>query len=727
MRRAPPPKEDAGEALEGVVERVVFEGADSGWRVLSMDVPGAGGPVTVVGTLSGIAAGEPVKVTGRWVDHPRFGRQFEAKGFVPVEPTSVKGIERYLGSGLVDGIGPGLAERLVKRFGTETLDVIETRPERLTEVEGIGRVRAGKIQKAWQDARHLKEVMVFLQSYEIGTGTALRIYRRYGARTVQVVKSNPYQLALDVAGIGFRSADKIARALGLDPAAPERIEAGLLFALGQASEEGHVLLPKPALFERGAELLGCPPEVAQAALPRLALKGHVIVDDEDVYLSSLHGRERAVAEGLAKLLKTRLPARPGDPSALVAQYERQAGLTLAPEQRAAIEAAWRAKVLVITGGPGTGKTTIVNGILRLLEPRGVKIALCAPTGRAAKRMSETTGLESKTLHRLLEYAPQDDAFVRNPDNPLEADLVVVDEVSMVDVNLMAHLVEALAPTTQLVLVGDVDQLPSVGPGAVLDDVIASGRVEVCRLTRIFRQAQQSLIVTNAHRINAGEMPTLPPPGDANADFYLIERKSPEDVLRTIETVVTARVPKAFGLDPVKDVQVLTPMHRGPIGAQNLNARLQALLNPEGPAMPRGQQVLRVGDKVMQTKNDYDLGVFNGDVGRVVAVDAQDKTAKVDFDGREVPYDAAALEHLTLAYACSIHKSQGSEYPAVVAPISTQHFVMLHRNLVYTAITRAKRLVVLVGSRRALEVAVRNVRDQRRHTRLAARLADAVVV
>lgn len=720
MRRPAEPT-TGEESLEGTLERVVFDSADSGWRVVQIQVPDLGQSITAVGQLSGLSAGEPVRLVGRWIDNPKFGRQFEAQGYVPVQPTSAQGIQRYLGSGLVDGLGPGLAERIVAHFGIETISIIEESPERLKEVDGIGQKRARSIHKAWQGARDIKEVMVFLQTYGIGTAHALRIYKRYGARAVQIVKSNPYQLALDVSGIGFRTADQIARALGLSPEAPERIEAGLLHALGEASEEGHVFLPGPEAATRAAEMLACPPEAVEAASHRLALQGLVIIEQDAVYLTKLHRQEVKTAQGILQLVRTPLHSRKDLPEVAVQVYEAQSGLTLAAEQRAAIEAVWTEKLLVITGGPGTGKTTIVNGIIRLLEPTGAKIVLCAPTGRAAKRLSETTQREAKTLHRLLEYAPKEDAFVRNADNPLEADLVIIDEVSMVDINLMAFLVEALPVRCQLVLVGDVDQLPSVGPGSVLDDIIRSGCAKVLRLTQIFRQAHQSLIVSNAHRVNAGEMPQLPAAGDAQADFYLFEREEPEEVLRTLESLVTERIPRGFGLDPQRDLQVLTPMHRGLLGAQNLNQRLQVLLNPVGPSVTRGQHILRRGDKVMQTKNDYDLGVFNGDIGRIKDLNPEDKTALIDFDGNEVVYEAQALENVTLAYACTIHKSQGSEYPAVVIPVSTQHFVMLHRNLIYTAITRGKRLVVLIGSRRALGMAVKSVRDQRRYSGLSLRL------
>ncbi|MCA9555662.1 MAG: AAA family ATPase, partial [Myxococcales bacterium] len=495
-------------------------------------------------------------------------------------------------------------------------------------------------------------------------------------------------------------------------------------ALRAGAEVGHVLLPGRELMSRPGALLGVEEAALAGPRDRLALGGYIQIEPHGVSLARLYEAERKVAQGLARVLAGPRPAREVDAEAAVRAYELQSGLTLADQQRAAVKAALRAKILVITGGPGTGKTTIVKGVLRILEAEHTNILLAAPTGRAAKRMAEATGREAKTLHRLLEYAPQDDGFVRNEENPLEGDVVIVDEASMVDIVLMQSLVAALPDRCQLILVGDVDQLPSVGPGAVLNDVIRSGRADVVRLTQIYRQAHHSLIVENAHRINHGEMPVLPGAGDARSDFYLFERDAPEDVLRTIESLVKDRIPRGFGLDPVDAVQVLTPMHKGPLGAQNLNLRLQALLNPSGPELVRGQVTLRVGDKVMQTKNDYDLGVFNGDLGRVVRVDAEDKALVVDFEGREVVYDAQALEQLQLAYATSIHKSQGSEYPAVVVPVSTQHFVMLHRNLLYTAITRGKRLVILVGSRKALGMAVRSVKDQRRYTALADRLLTA---
>lgn len=720
MTRPPAPPPDA--TLEGTLARVVFERPETGWRVVQLDVPNQP-PATVVGILSGLTPGEPVRLEGRWVDDPRFGRQFQAASFVPVRPGTVAGIEKYLGSGLVDGLGPALAERLVAKFGADTLDVIERTPERLTEVDGIGPVRRDRIQKAWGEATHLRQGMVFFASHGLGTAQARRVLERYGAQAVQKVRANPYQLALDVTGIGFLTADRIATSLGLATDAPERLEAGVLHALGVAADDGHTVLPQDDLLERASALLKQPPDRLATIVPRLALQGHLVTSPPGVALTPLYEAERRLAQDILRLLNADARPLDVDPAQAVAAYERQAGLTLADAQRTAIETAITAKVLVITGGPGTGKTTLVNGILATFRAAGRAVALAAPTGRAAKRMSETTGVEARTLHRLLEYTPQDDAFARNAENPLEADLFVVDETSMVDVPLGAALTEAVPSGARLVLVGDVDQLPSVGPGAVLGDLIASRRVPVVRLDRIFRQAHESLIVQNAHRINAGELPTLPPPGDKDADFYFVERDAPQDVLQTLETVVTERIPKAFGLDPVRQVQVLTPMHRGLLGAQSLNERLQARLNPGGGGLARGPAELRVGDKVMQTRNDYDLGVFNGDVGRVQSVSSQDRSAVVRFDEREVPYDRQALDQLVLAYACSIHKSQGSEYPAVVLPVSTQHFVMLHRNLLYTAVTRARRLVVLVGSRRALRIAVESVRDQQRNTYLGLHLRD----
>ncbi len=715
--------------LEGVLERVTYVNEENAWSVVKLEVPGKRELVTVVGNLLGAQPGESLRLRGTWTVDRKYGEQFRADGYVTVKPATLVGIEKYLGSGLVRGIGKVMAKRLVEQFALSTLEVIEQQPERLREVDGIGPVRSARIAKAWTEQRRIKDVMVFLQSHGVSSTFAVKIFKRYQDRSIAVVKENPYRLAVDIFGIGFKSADRIAAQLGIAPTSPERAQAGVLHALGELSGEGHVFYPRPQLVEAAAALLEVPAAGVEEAVTALAEAGQVVVtatagrEETAVYLASLHRAERGAAELVRGLLGR--PVRPVaiDVERAIAWFEEQRTIALAPEQREAIRRAVGSKVLVVTGGPGTGKTTLVNGIIRILERKGRRILLAAPTGRAAKRMAETTGREARTLHRLLEFDPKTMRFQRDRERPLDADLVIVDEASMIDAVLAYDLLKALPPPCQLLLVGDVDQLPSVGPGSVLQEVIRSGVVDVVRLEHIFRQAEASLIVVNAHRVNHGELPRLPPAG-ASADFFFVEKEEPEEVLEAVKQLVKERIPKRFGFDPVQEIQVLTPMHRGILGAANLNAELQALLNPRGPAVVHGTRLYRAGDKVMQIRNDYDLEVFNGDIGTLERVDEEERTVSALFDGRRVAYDRADLDELVLAYACSIHKSQGSEYPCVVLPVHTQHYVMLQRNLLYTGITRARRLVVLVGSRRALAVAVKNDRTSARHTQLAALLAGA---
>ncbi len=710
--------------LEGVLERILYANEETAWSVVHVRVEGERDPVSATGNLLGVRTGERIRLSGTWEHSKKWGRQFKVDSYLTVRPTTKHGIEKYLASGLVEGIGAQMAKRIVAHFGDETLNVLEQTPQRLTEVEGIGPVRAARIDAAWAEQRAIKDVMIFLGEFGVTPAFAVRIFKRYGSKTIATVRSNPYQLALDVSGIGFKTADKIAVKLGLDRRAPARVEAGALHALMEASSDGHVFLPADELATRAAELLGVEPPLVQAALTTLVASCHARRDGDAVYLAPLFDAE---VEAAGALLHFGPHSFEADVEDVIAKFEEDAGLTLGDTQREAVHAARHTRLLVITGGPGTGKTTLLKAILRLFETQKLMIHLAAPTGRAAKRMNETTGLEAKTIHRLLEFAPEDNAFVRNDDNPLETDVLIVDEASMIDVTLLADLMRAVPRHARVVFVGDVDQLPSVGPGSVLDDIIQSGRATVVRLETIFRQASASRIVTNAHRIIHGTPPDTRAATDELTDFYFIRRERPDNVLEAIEKVVLERIPKRFGLDPVDDVQILTPMHRGPLGAQAINRRLQALLNPRGAPFERGQTTYRVGDKVMQTKNDYDLSVFNGDLGRIAAVDEEEGTVDVVYDGRRVRYEKKTMDALVLAYACTIHKSQGSEYPAVVIPVSTQHYVMLHRNLLYTAVTRGKRLVVLVGSERALRLAVDNRREVRRYSRLAARLLAAPIV
>jgi exodeoxyribonuclease V alpha subunit len=737
------PRAEQAAVLEGVLERVVFANEANAWSVVRLAVAGAREPVTAVGNLLGVQPGESLRLSGCWTDDPRHGRQFRVDSYATVVPATALGIERYLGSGLIRGIGKVMASRLVAAFGSATLEVIEHQPERLCEVAGIGPKRRADILGAWTEQRDIKDVMVFLQSHGVSTSYAIKIYKSYGSLAVRWVRDNPYRLATDIHGIGFASADRIAASLGISRLAPQRLEAGALHVLGEAADRGHLFLPRSRLVEEADRLLGAGRDAVEAAVTALAaaeqveaepLRAAVLapaamtaadgaalqVPDWAVYLKPLHAAEAGLAARVRALLaQPQLPLEI-DLGRALEWFERGERLTLASQQRQAIRTGLTSKLLVITGGPGTGKTTLVRGLVRILTRKGQRVLLAAPTGRAAKRLAEATGSEAATVHRLLEFNPKSRGFDRNREHPLACDLLIVDEASMLDAVLAHHLLRAVPDAGRLVLVGDIDQLPSVGPGQVLADLIGSGAVEVVRLTEIFRQAERSLIVTNAHRVQSGHMPVLESL-DKSGDFFFVERRDPEEALRTLTQLVAQRIPARFGLDPLEHIQVLTPMKRGLLGSANLNAVLRDLLNPSGPALSRGGHSLRLGDKVMQVRNNYDLEVWNGDIGRVAAVDEENQRLQVVFDGRAVTYELAALDELALAYACSIHKAQGSEYPCVVIPLHSQHYMMLQRNLLYTGITRAKRLAVLVGETKALAAAIGNHRVNQRFTRLAERL------
>ena len=714
--------------LEGTLQRVRYASEQDDWSVVVLALGGTGGEVTAVGNLAGVQPGESLQLSGRWTQHAKFGRQFKVESFTALPPATPAGIERLLGSGLIEGIGKELASRLVSRFGARTLEIIEKEPTRLREVEGVGPHRAERLVEAWARQRNIREIVFLLQSCGVSTGLAMRIFKQYGTGAHEIVKRNPWRLAAEMPGVGFRTADAIAKSMGVPSDSPQRIEAGVLFTLEERAEEGDVMAPRERIVRESAQALSIDPAAVTGAVASLVRRGAVAEDAAGEILLGLPRLVRAeqdAAQALAALLSAQPAARAdnGEPEKEIAAFETSAGINLSPAQQDAVLKATREKLLVITGGPGTGKTTLVTAIIRILETRGSRVSLCAPTGRAAKRMSEATGREARTIHRLLEYSPQQGRFLRTKENPLACDTLIVDETSMIDVPLFSRLLDAVRPSSSLILVGDADQLPSVGPGNVLADLIRSTVVPVARLSDIFRQARASAIVVNAHRINEGLMPAAPAE-DAGTDFFFIERSEPTAIVQTVRELLSVRIPRRFGLDPRRDVQVLTPMRKGPLGTGSLNRELQALLNPVGQSIVRGAAEFRAGDRVMQTSNNYDLGVFNGDIGTVEEVYPEQKALSALFDERRVRYEWSSMDELEPAYACSIHKSQGNEFPGVVIVLHTQHFLLLKRNLLYTAVTRGKRLAVIVGSRKALAIAVKNTGSAERCTRLAERLRQA---
>ena len=720
------------EPLSGLVERVTFHSSETGFCVLRVKVRGHRDLVTVLGSAADIHSGEYVQASGRWERHRDHGMQFRALFLQVTAPTSLEGIERYLGSGMIKGIGPHFAKRLVKTFGDAVFDVIEKTPERLREVEGIGQVRLKRITAGWADQKAIREIMVFLQSHGIGTSRSVRIFKTYGADAIPLVKENPYRLARDIRGIGFKTADQLAQRLGIPKESMLRARAGISYALMEAVADGHCALPEENLLTLAEELLEIGRGTLAEALALEAAEGGVVIDHIGdttcVFLPHLRKAEDVVASIIRRQQVGTPPWPLIDQIKALPWVEAQLGVTLAPGQRDAVRLALSSKVLVITGGPGVGKTTIIRSILHILKAKGVTPLLAAPTGRAAKRLGESTGLEAKTIHRLLEFDPKEGGFLRGNDLPLDCDLLVLDEASMVDVPLMAAVLKALPEQAALLVVGDVDQLPSVGPGQVLADLIGCGVVPVARLTEIFRQAAASQIIVNAHRVNRGAMPELAAPTGALSDFIFVEAADPEDAAAKVVKVVSERIPARFGFNAIRDVQVLCPMNRGGVGARSLNLDLQTALNPQRqdqPVVERFGFTYRVGDKVMQIQNDYEKDAFNGDIGFVAAIDTDEAEVLIDFDGRQIVYEFGELDEVVLAYATTIHKSQGSEYPAVVIPVLTQHYPMLQRNLLYTGITRGARLVVLIGQKSAVGIAVRGVRERRRWSKLRELLAGNV--
>ena len=789
------------ETLQGILERIVYENPDTGYTVGRLSARDHAELITIVGNLASINPGESLLLQGEWVDNPRYGRQFQIEKYETILPANIVGLRKYLGSGLIKGIGPKMAALIVRKFGMDTMDVIEYEPDKLARVPGIGRKRVEMIKEAWEAQREIKNVMIFLQSHDVSTAHAAKIYKTYESDAIPIVTENPYRLADDIYGIGFVTADTIAQKLGIDKDAPQRVQAGIKYVLSQKADDGHVFQHRAELIEACETMLEQEPEAIEEGISALIETEEIInpgftdfpdtaeqtsidetqgdyeVSDQPsadgdqeeitdahqaslsdsrqptadshsaIYLAPFFYAELGVANQFLRLLDSNERHGTGHiqtDAASLSELESEMRIRFAPQQREAIHTAMTARALILTGGPGTGKTTTTVGMIRLFEAQGRHITLAAPTGRAAKRLSETTGGEAKTIHRLLEFSPQINAFKRDRHNPLNTDVVIVDETSMVDLVLMNRLMQAIRPSTTVILIGDTDQLPSVGAGNVLKELIDSRKIPVIQLTEIFRQAQESMIVTNAHRINKGDFPELT--GDTDRNFFFIEEDDPEEITELVCSIIADRLPQHYDYHPMDDIQLLCPMRRGTLGTENLNKRLQEVLNPEYTAPvyrhpleksrfgaqsyaqvshSKDRSVtaggFRIGDKVMQIRNNYDYDVFNGDIGRVVAIENIDKKVYIQFPDKQVAYDTADLGELVLAYATTIHKAQGSEYPAVVIPLHTQHYLMLQRNLLYTGITRARERVVVVGTKQALGICIRNNQVMQRNSYLAERL------
>ncbi len=711
------------EYISGIVERITFTNEENGFSVIKIRARGCSDLVTLVGNLASVNVGAVLRLKGDWKYDSKYGKQFNVADYRETVPATIAGIEKYLGSGLIKGIGPVYARRIVSYFKEDTLKVIEEKADYLIKVEGIGQKRVEMIKKAWQEQKEIKNVMLFLQSYGVSTAYAVKIYKTYGDESIKIVKSNPFRLADDIWGIGFITADKIARQLGFDTQSYERCRAGIIYALNHLANEGHCYAAREQLVSEAVKLLDLEESLIDSSLQRMIAERSVIPDQDDaIYLPPFYYSEAGTAERIKKILAGQAFKPAIDIEKIIAEIQRDCGIVYDRVQLDAIKSAAGSKFMVLTGGPGTGKTTTTLAIIRVFQKMGASCLLAAPTGRAAKRLSETTGMEAKTIHRLLEFKPSE-GYKRNSENTLECDVLIIDEASMVDIILMYNLLKAVSDQTVVILVGDVDQLPSVGAGNVLKDIISSGMVSVVRLTRIFRQAQGSAIITNAHRINKGEMPRLR--CGRSSDFFFIEEEDPPQVAETIKDLCVKRLPTYYRVDPISDIQVLCPMQRGEAGAQNLNSVLQEALNRTDITIQYGGAAYRLHDKVMQIKNNYDKNVFNGDIGSIVKMDREDKTLVIRFDGVDVDYDATDLDEVVLSYATTVHKSQGSEYKIVVAPFTMQHYMMLQRNLLYTCVTRAKKILVLVGSKKALRIAVSNNKIQQRNTMLAERLSQNI--
>ncbi len=713
--------------LDGQIERVVFRNEENGFCVLRVKVRGHKELVTVTGTVPTINSGEWMAADGEWFTDPRHGPQFKAAQMRMSKPDTLEGIEKYLGSGLIKGIGKEYAARLVKTFGRDVFDVIENSSGKLLKVEGIGQLRKDRIKLAWDEQKSVRQIMAFLFSHGVSTTRAFRIHKKYGDKAIEIVQRDPYCLSRDIRGIGFLIADQIAMRLGIAKDSDLRARAGLEFVLGELTSSGHCAYIRNDLLSRTAELLKIDLVIIERALDH-SLENERLIQranskgEDLIYLPKLYSAEIDLAKRLQLLGNGRHPCPSIDFEKALVWVQKKSGIELAAAQRTALKTAVESKVMIITGGPGVGKTTLVNSVLMVLKAKKLRVALCAPTGRAAKRMAETTGMEAKTIHRLLQYNPGTGNFVHDAENPLECDVLIVDESSMIDIVLASQLAAAVPLHAALIVVGDSDQLPSVGPGCVLRDIIQSKKIPVAHLNEVFRQAATSRIITNAHRINQGQMPEFPETQETS-DCYFVESDDPAKAVDLLGKLISQSIPKKFRFNPLEEIQILTPMQKGELGARNLNQTLQQLLNPRGDEVERFGYVYRTGDKVMQTENDYDKEVYNGDIGRIAKIDSEATELIVDFDGRKVVYDFRELDELILSYAITIHKSQGSEYPCVIIPLHTQHYVLLQRSLIYTALTRAKKLVILLGTKKALNLAVTRAESRERTTTLSERLKE----
>ncbi len=718
--------------VQGQVDRIVYCNEENFYTVAKLNIKGQRELITITGNLFSINPGEVLALKGLWYSHPKYGRQFQVSSYKSLVPSTVKGIERYLGSGLIKGIGPVMANRIVAKFGVKTLDIIEKSIDRLKEVEGFGEKRIEMIKNAWEEHKEIKEVMLFLQSHEVSSAYAIKIFKQYGQKSIDVVKENPYRMATDIFGVGFITADKIAEKLGFSTESEVRIEAGILYVLQQLSEDGHVYYPYDLLLEECMKILNVEKENVIRAIDKITLENKIVMENIDgeefgkaVYLKTFYVSETGISKNLKKLLNADKKLGGFDEKKALDWVQKQLGITLVDNQKRAIKESYRNKVMIITGGPGTGKTTIINSIIRIYSQLKQRILLAAPTGRASKRMTEVTGYKAKTIHRLLEFSPREGKFKRNEYTPLDTNLIVIDEASMMDTVLMHHFLKAVPVNATLILVGDVDQLPSVGAGSVLKDLIDSGAIPTVRLNEIFRQSRESHIIVNAHKINNGDMPLLSYSKDRKQDFYFFKIEDPEEILKKILELCIDRIPGRFGFDSVNDIQVITPMHKGILGAINLNMELQNALNRSTIELTRGGKVFRKGDKVMQIVNNYEKDVFNGDIGIITRINSEDNEITVNFYDRYVNYDFKDMDEIVLAYAVSVHKSQGSEYPVVIMPVHTQHYILLQRNLLYTGITRGKKLVILLGTKKALAIAIKNDKPRKRYTHLKYRLQQNV--